>query len=202
MLDCQHLVCYNISMKDTLGRENRKIADRRCNECGRVYRPKRGSSKYCSYPCMWKNAGKHQGQSKDHEIWWLNNRGYIEGRVWRNGKCFRIKQARWVMEQHLGRPLTRKEIPHHKNEIKTDNRIENLELKEYGKHSSDHNKGRIHKCGYKVRLTEAERKRRSDWMKSVHMMHHLKFLEKQRIKYRERKENERVSELQTTGSNQ
>lgn len=155
-------------MKDTLGRENRKIPDRRCNECGRIYRPVRFGSHYCSRECRWKNNGKNQGQYKDHEVWWLGSKGYIEGKVWRNGKCIWIRQHRWVMEQYLGRPLSRREIPHHKNEDKTDNRIENLELKEYGEHTTYHTKGKGKKHGYKLKLTDAERQRRADWMRTVH----------------------------------
>jgi len=110
--------------------------------------------------------GRKKGM--DRETWWLNKKGYIEGRVFRSGICRQVKQARWLMEQHIDRELTRQEIIHHINGIKTDNRLENLEIMEYGKHTTNHCKGKKKKSGYQMNLPEQERIRRSEFMKEVH----------------------------------
>jgi len=39
-----------------------------------------------------------------------------------------IMETRLVMEEHLGRPLNRKEVIHHLNGIRDDNRVDNLVL--------------------------------------------------------------------------
>jgi len=53
-----------------------------------------------------------------------------------NGK--RILEHRKVMEDFIGRKLFKYENIHHKNGIKTDNRIENIEIVTYNEHRKYH----------------------------------------------------------------
>lgn len=68
-----------------------------------------------------------------------------------------VFEHRLVMEKHLGRYLDPKEVVHHQNGIKDDNRIENLELvATTGEHVSQHFKQshRVHEL--EARITELE----------------------------------------------
>jgi hypothetical protein len=69
-------------------------------------------------------------KSIHHASKWTGNHGYV---VWGNRLEHRV-----VMEQHLGRKLKSHEQVHHKNGVKTDNRLENLELVSSKKHHEHH----------------------------------------------------------------
>ena len=150
---------------DTWGRRNRTLPDYSCQQCGQSFHPRRAGAKYCSRPCMWANNGGHN--RKDAPMWWKDSRGYISGQVWAGEKRRHVKQHRWLMEQHLGRPLEGHEDVHHINGDKMDNRIDNLRVMVHGTHSQHHNKGRIYKRGYTLDLTDTERQRRADFMRQL-----------------------------------
>lgn len=83
-------------------------------ETGRdLLAPIQGEGSDPANPATWGRQRKH---------------GYIILRCSRGGVMRQIPEHRFVMEQHLGRPLERHEEVHHINGVRDDNRIENLEL--------------------------------------------------------------------------
>lgn len=114
-------------------RIDQTVTVRPCETCGELFRPRPGGAgRFCSRGCHYEGqVGEKSALHKGGRF--LNSHGYmivlIEGT-----RKYELEHRR-VMAEHIGRPLSKTETVHHINGIRTDNRIENLELWE-GRHGS------------------------------------------------------------------
>lgn len=99
-----------------------------CECCGQVFLKKTDRQNlYCSRRCHYEHV-KAQGKQGRY----VNDQGYVRMSVPADtpgrGRDGRMPEHRFVMQEHLGRPLSPDEDVHHVNGDKADNRLENLEL--------------------------------------------------------------------------
>jgi hypothetical protein len=93
----------------------------------------------------WNKTGKTGKDNANYGTGkYIDNKGYVKVLRPQHPKSIKgyIYEHRAVMEEYLGRYLENWETVHHINEIKVDNRLDNLFLCTVSEHSAIHREGR------------------------------------------------------------
>ncbi len=134
---CRSCQAYDLAKRGISGRKKTTGVNIECSYCGNIFyaeqnRIKKYNVKYCSRSCS----------AKVNLVKYIEVYGFKKSKkplhkyktILINGK--RVREHRYIMENHLGRKLERWEHVHHINDNSLDNRIENLLILS----NSDHQK--------------------------------------------------------------
>lgn len=157
---CKRLV------REQRSRESAAYRSRSCLECGTRFVPRmaqirNGDGRYCSNRCgvaqVIKLNRSPEVRAKTGELTrkahaegrfrylrgednpnWKGGRWMADGYVWIRVDGKPVAEHRHVVEMSIGRPLRSDEIVHHINHIRTDNRLENLQIMSRAEHIKEH----------------------------------------------------------------
>lgn len=129
-----------------------------CDNCGepfhtyKCYEKRNRKHRFCSKKCETEFKSKN---TREH--WNGGHIGNTTGYMYISIKGRQVEEHRLVMEKYLGRRLKTDEVVHHINGVKTDNRIENLQLMTRKEHAAHHSKDRENNgpckcCGRRSRI--------------------------------------------------
>lgn len=148
-----------------------------CPNCGKergvtaAHKERVGFKGLCRF--CWQKSKRGTNSPWYKRGYWINKAGYKKVRIYpenffypmADGNGY-VLENRLVMAQSLGRCLHKWESVHHKNGVKDDNKLENLELTNKNQHMRDHNKG--YKDGFAKGLQDGKKgalKKVVEWLK-------------------------------------
>ena len=106
-----------------------------CATCGKRFQPTSSAQRCCGKLCACRWTAKHK---KNRKPFLISKRGYkliyMPDHPQSKPQGGYLFEHRLVMERAFGRLLTTNEVVHHINHVKTDNRLENLQLMLKGDH--------------------------------------------------------------------
>ncbi len=129
--------------------------------------------RHCTMTLVHSRDVNHRYQTKGGRS--KSGDGYYQVRVYDDdffasmrGKDGYVLEHRLVMARHLGRCLQNWEVVHHKNGIRNDNHIENLELTMTGAHIRDHHRG--YKDGYQKGLIDGRERQIAELREQIRIV--------------------------------